>query len=94
MEVNTIGIMHAVREFCPAMLRKNKGHVVTISSMSGYVSPPGLSEYSGSKAAATAIDESLRLEFKKLGKNVKTTCICPYFINTGMFEGAKSTFPF
>ncbi len=33
------------------------------------------------------------MEMLKLNKNVKTTCICPYFINTGMFDGAKSKFP-
>lgn len=89
-----MGILYTVREFVPAMIKNNKGHVVTISSLSGFVSPPGLSEYSGSKAAATAIDETLRLEFNKMGKNIQTTCICPYFINTGMFDGAKSSFPF
>jgi len=26
-------------------------------------------------------------------KFIKTTCICPYFINTGMFDGVKQTFP-
>ena len=36
---------------------------------------------------AFGFNESLRLELKKLGKTgVKTTCVCPYFINTGMFE--------
>ena len=24
---------------------------------------------------------------------MKTTCICPYFIDTGMFDGAKKAFP-
>ena len=28
-----------------------------------------------------------------MGSKVKTTCICPYYINTGMFKGAKSRFP-
>ena len=89
-----MGILYAVRQFVPAMIKNNKGHIVTISSMSGVASPPGLSEYSGSKAAAIAIDESLRIEFKKSGKNIKTTCICPFFINTGMFDGAKFHWPF
>jgi all-trans-retinol dehydrogenase (NAD+) len=25
---------------------------------------------------------------------VKTTCICPYYIDTGMFKGVKKNFPF
>lgn len=28
---------------------------------------------------------------KKNNYNIKTTCICPYYINTGMFEGVKGT---
>ena len=24
---------------------------------------------------------------------VNTTCICPYYINTGMFDGVKSKYP-
>jgi len=26
-----------------------------------------------------------------LGKNIKCTTICPYFVNTGMFEGVRTT---
>jgi all-trans-retinol dehydrogenase (NAD+) len=34
------------------------------------------------------------MELAQLGKDgVKTTVVCPYYINTGMFEGAKSRFP-
>ena len=44
---------------------------------------------------AVAIDEALRLEMSKGGHGgyIKTTCICPYFISTGMFKGAKQAFP-
>ena len=63
--------------------------------MAAHSGIPGLPDYCASKSGAYAIDDSLRLELKKNGhwKYVKTTCICPYFINTGMFDGAKSAFP-
>lgn len=39
-------------------------------------------------------DESIRLEMRLLGKTgVKTTCVCPFYIRTGMFEGAQSRYP-
>ena len=39
-------------------------------------------------------DESIRLEMRLLGKTgVKTTVVCPFYIHTGMFEGAKSRYP-
>jgi len=28
-----------------------------------------------------------------LGSKVKTTCICPYYIDTGMFKGVQTKFP-
>ena len=63
--------------------------------MAGLSGVPGLSDYCASKSGAVAIDESVRLELKKNGhyKYVKTTCVCPNFINTGMFDGAKSAWP-
>ena len=93
--VNTISHLHTIREFVPDMIANKRGHVVTISSMSALYGIPGLTDYCASKSGAKSIDESLRLELKKNGnwRYVKTTCICPYLINTGMVEGARTAFP-
>jgi short-subunit dehydrogenase len=66
---------------------------VTISSLAGIIATPGLGDYSASKFGAFAIDECLRAEMYKMGYNIKTTCICPHYINTGMFEGVKPSWP-
>ena len=35
--------------------------------------------------------DSVRLELKQAGiDHVKVTTVCPYYVNTGMFDGAKS----
>lgn len=95
IEVNTLAHLYTIREFLPDMIRLKKGHVVTIASVAGTVGTPGLADYCASKFGAFAIDECLRLELKKNNQNfIKTTCICPFFINTGMFDGVKSYFPF
>eukprot|EP00352_Strombidinopsis_acuminata_P006200 CAMPEP_0176374694 /NCGR_PEP_ID=MMETSP0126-20121128/26943_1 /TAXON_ID=141414 ORGANISM="Strombidinopsis acuminatum, Strain SPMC142" /NCGR_SAMPLE_ID=MMETSP0126 /ASSEMBLY_ACC=CAM_ASM_000229 /LENGTH=125 /DNA_ID=CAMNT_0017735385 /DNA_START=340 /DNA_END=717 /DNA_ORIENTATION=- len=90
-EVNTISHLHLIREFLPAMIANKKGHIVSIASLAGVVASPNLADYSASKFGAVAIDESLRTEMIRKGMNgfIKTTCICPFFINTGMFNGAK-----
>lgn len=95
MQVNTISHLHTIREFLPAMIAGKRGHIVTIASMAGLTGVMGLSDYCASKHGAVAIDESVRLELQSKGLSsfIKTTCICPYFISTGMFEGAKSAFP-
>jgi all-trans-retinol dehydrogenase (NAD+) len=77
MQVNALGIIWTIREFLPAMMAKNKGHIVNISSVASMCGTPHLTEYCGSKGAATLIDECVRMEMKKYGKNIKTTCICP-----------------
>lgn len=52
---------------------------------------------SASKFGAFGFDESFRifqnLELKHIKSKVRTTCICPFYINTGIFEGVKAKFP-
>eukprot|EP01147_Barroeca_monosierra_P009314 gene9314-1581_t len=94
MEVNTISHFWTTKAFLPDMIERNHGHLVTVASSAGKVGVPGLSDYCASKFAAVGFDESIRFELRKLGKNgVHTTCVCPYFIDTGMFEGAKTKYP-
>lgn len=92
--VNTTSHSYTVREFLPSMLQKNHGHIVTIASVAGLVGVNGLADYCASKFGAVGFDESLRMELNQLKTKVRTTCICPYFINTGMFEGVQSKVPF
>eukprot|EP01138_Halocafeteria_seosinensis_P010952 gb/GECG01011186.1/.p1 GENE.gb/GECG01011186.1/~~gb/GECG01011186.1/.p1 ORF type:complete len:332 (+),score=16.36 gb/GECG01011186.1/:1-996(+) len=92
-DVNTISMFWTVRAFLPQMLERNSGHLVTISSASAYTGVVGLADYAASKWGAFGFHESMRLELKKLGKTgVNTTCVCPFYINTGMFEGVQTRF--
>ena len=90
--INTTSHAYTVKEFLPSMLKNNKGHIVTISSAAGTLGVCGLSDYCASKFGAFGFDESLRMELKQLKSNVRTTCLCPFYINTGMFDGVKSKF--
>ena len=91
--VNTLALFRTVRAFLPGMLAQGAGHIVTIASASGIAAVPRLADYSASKAAAIAFDESLRLEFAHDGVPVKTTVVCPFYIATGMFAGVRTRFP-
>ena len=91
--VNTLAHFRTVRAFLPGMKERGAGHIVTIASASGIAAVPRLADYSASKAAAIAFDESLRLEFAHDGVPVKTTVVCPFYIATGMFEGVRTRFP-
>ncbi len=88
--VNTMALFWTSRAFLPDMTAANAGHVVTIASAAGIVGVPGLADYCASKWAAVGFDESLRRELRQTSPGIKTTVVCPYFIDTGMFHGVKS----
>jgi all-trans-retinol dehydrogenase (NAD+) len=92
-KVNTLALFWTAKAFVPDMVKRDSGHVVTLSSASGLIGVAQLSDYSASKWAAMSFDESLRFELKKMGSHVRTTVVCPYYVDTGMFKGVKSRFP-
>jgi len=91
LEVNTLAHFYTVKVFLPSMIKRNSGHIVTIASISGHFGVCGLADYAASKFGVVGFDESLRMEMKARGYKIKTTCICPYYINTGMFHGVSET---
>lgn len=87
-EVNIISHFWMVREFLPAMIKKNHGHVVTIASMASYIVHAANTDYSCSKAAALAFHEGLTSELRERYKapNVRTTIVNPGWIRTPLIE--------
>lgn len=92
-QVNAISLFWTARAFLPDMVKRNRGHIVTIASAAGLVGVPKLADYCASKFAAVGFDESLRIEMKMSSPGVKTTLVCPFYINTGMFDGVKTKIP-
>ena len=91
-QVNTLAHFWLGKAFLPSMIDKNHGHVVTIASMAGIFGMAGLCDYCASKYAAVGFDESLRNELVAMAKDgIHTTVVCPYFINTGMFDGVQTS---
>jgi short-subunit dehydrogenase len=89
--INSIGLMLVAREFLPAMIQTDEEcRIVNIASSAGLTPVPRLAVYCGSKSAAVGWSDSVRLELEQAGhKHVKITTVCPTYINTGMFQGAK-----
>jgi all-trans-retinol dehydrogenase (NAD+) len=93
MGVNTMALFWTTRAFLPGMLERNRGHLCTVASAAGLVGVSGLADYCASKWAAVGFDEAMRVELGKTAPGVHTTVVCPYFIDTGMFEGVRTRFP-
>jgi all-trans-retinol dehydrogenase (NAD+) len=91
--VNVLALYWVTKAFLPAMLRRDRGHVVTMASAAGLVGVARQTDYSASKHAAVGFMESLRAELRRDGAHVRTTTVCPFYIDTGMFAGARTKVP-
>ena len=92
IDINTKGAMFVTLRFLREMKSINYGHICNITSSAGMLALPKMALYTSSKWAAIGWSESLRIELQRERSNIKVTTICPYFINTGMFDGIKSFF--
>jgi all-trans-retinol dehydrogenase (NAD+) len=95
IKINTLALLWVTKAFLPGMMQRKDGHIVTIASSAGRVGVNGMVAYCASKFGAVGFDESLRGEMRNTCPEIKTTVVCPGYINTGMFSGAKmrSTIP-
>jgi NAD(P)-dependent dehydrogenase (short-subunit alcohol dehydrogenase family) len=69
IEVNLIGTVAVTQAFLP-IIRQNKGRIVNISSLSGFIALPFMSPYAATKFALRAITDSLRVELRPWGISV------------------------
>ena len=94
MLINGVGPMLVAREFLPAMVEADgECRLLNIASSAGLTPVPRLAAYCGSKWSAVGWSDSVRLELEQAGhKHVRVTTVCPTYINTGMFDGAKGIF--
>jgi hypothetical protein len=68
-EVNVLGVLATTQTFLPA-IRKARGRVVNMSSISAILPLPFLGPYSASKAAVETLSDSLRREVQPFGVTV------------------------
>jgi NAD(P)-dependent dehydrogenase (short-subunit alcohol dehydrogenase family) len=56
-KVNIVSHFALIREYMPDMIKKNKGHIVGLASVASFIAPPGIVDYSATKAAVLALHE-------------------------------------
>ena len=80
--VNVKGIYHCVNAAMPAFLRKQRGVVLTVSSMWGQVGASCEAAYSATKGAVIALTKALAKELGPSG--IRVNCVAPGVIETDM----------
>lgn len=86
-DVNVKGIYHCVNAAMPFFLKKQKGSVVTVSSMWGQVGASCEAAYSATKGAVIALTKALAKELGPSG--IRCNCVAPGVILTDMCAGVE-----
>ncbi|GIZ49005.1 hypothetical protein CKM354_001204600 [Cercospora kikuchii] len=89
LNVNLVAPFLLTRAFLPAMIARNHGHVLNVSSLSAFVPSAGLADYAASKAGLLAMTESLRLELRHVhnARKVRVSAFVFSFVRTPLFKG-------
>jgi NAD(P)-dependent dehydrogenase (short-subunit alcohol dehydrogenase family) len=69
LDVNVMGVFHAVRAALPAVMAR-RGYVLVTASLASFAHPPAMSSYAASKAAVEAMCNAWRIELAAHGVGV------------------------
>jgi short-subunit dehydrogenase len=88
--VNVAGLVSVTHAFLADLVARPEAHLVNVASAAGLTGVPNASTYASSKWAVVGFSESLRLELARQGhRHVHVTTVCPLYVSTGLFEGAR-----
>ncbi len=80
IETNLTGVFLVTKAFLPHMLKKERGDIFMISSMSGKKGDPGTSAYNASKFGLQGFSQALMYEVRK--KNIRVMVLNPSSVET------------
>lgn len=86
MDVNFMGVVHAVHAVLPDMVARKSGRIVAVASTAGLKGYGYVSAYVAAKHAVVGLVRSLALEVAT--KNVTVNAVCPGFTETDLLEGS------
>jgi 3-hydroxybutyrate dehydrogenase len=86
MDVNFMGVVHAVQAVLPSMKERPYGRIVAVASTAGLKGYAYVSAYSAAKHAVVGLVRSLALELANT--RVTVNAVCPGFTDTDLVAGS------
>lgn len=88
--VNTIGVIRAIRHYYDKLLGKEDFHCGVMVSIAGFMSSPFFSLYGATKAALKIFIESVNVELEKAGSTNRILNVSPGSIKGTRFNGGEN----
>ncbi len=92
--INTnITAMHILTKlYLKDMIKENRGHILNVASIAGFMPGPLMCAYYASKAYVVRLSEGIKAELKRNKSNVKISVLCPGPVNTNFNNVAGVNF--
>lgn len=87
IDTNILGVFHMCQAVVPYMMRKRKGVIINLSSVSADKGGQGQTNYAASKGAINALTKSLAVELSK--RNIRVNAVAPGVIETDMSQTVR-----
>jgi len=87
IDVNLFGTVNVIRNVVPYLRKQQSGHVINISSGSGYSGNAKAASYNAAKFAVIGLTEGFSKEINEFG--VKTTVVAPGQFRTGFMDSLQ-----
>lgn len=84
IDTNVRGLLAVTRAILPAMINKNRGHIVMMGSVAGHWNYPNGNVYCATKSAVRSLTECLRMDLT--GTAIRVTEISPGMVETEFSE--------
>ena len=80
LNINYLGVINSYEAFLPKMISTKNGHIIIMSSISGWIGLPKAAAYGPTKAALRSFAQSIRYDLTS--KGIKVQVCSPGFVET------------
>lgn len=92
IDTNIVALHILTKLFLKDMIEVNKGHILNVASIAGFMPGPLMATYYSTKSYVVRLTQSIRQELFMQGSKVKISCLCPGPVKTNFSKVADVKF--
>ena len=92
IQTNITALHILTKLYLKDMVNENRGHILNVASIAGFMPGPLMATYYASKNYVVALTRAIKKELKKMKSDVKVSLLCPGPVNTNFNKVANVNF--